>query len=299
MFNTFKRFFVLLLLVFISACSSQKYATEQTVTTEQQVTIPSDENAYASSYCDGEGCDETLYQEEVIEESDNNEEQYYEPEDNSYFSRIPQYDSKLLYKELENQIQKVEIKKVLIKPVVNTSSNPVELQLEQVQELVDNISEESELEDGVEYDDKAVMVLMENYKNILKTSYSCCVANIVEKMKNSNVSQDSILSFLSKDANEYALQNMCLFVNNKDMIDVYNFGAVSSIVTEVKNDCICNNAKFIRKNLNNFYKLYNEKPELFDEALVYRFKDKKGRVVEHNINETVLNITNVLNNCLK
>lgn len=299
MFNTFKRFFVLLMLVFISACSSQKYGVEQTVTTEQQMIIPSGEESYPSSYCDEYGCDETQYQEEVTEESDNNEEKYYQEEDNTYFSRIPQYDSKLLYKELENQIQKVEIKKVLIKPVVNTNRNPVELQLEEVQELVDNISEESELEDGVEYDDKAVMVLMDNYKNILKTSYSCCVANIVEKMKNSNVSQDSILSFLSLDANEYALQNMCVFVNNKDMKDVYDFSVVSSIVAEVKNDCICNNAKFIRKNLNNFYKLYNEKPDLFEEALVYRFKDKKGRIVEHNINETVLNITNVLNNCLK
>lgn len=299
MFNTFKRFFVLLFAVLISACSTQRYGGEQTVTTEQRMIIPADENTYQPSYCEGEGCNETLYQEEVIEESGDNEEQYYELEDNSYFSRIPQYDSKLLYKELDNQIQKVEIKKVLVKPVVNTNSNPVELQLEEVQDLVDNISEEGEFEDGVEYDDKSIMVLMDNYKNILKTSYSCCVANIVEKMKNSSIPQESILSFLSKDANEYALQNMCLFVNNKDMIDVYNFGVASSIVAAVKNDCICNNAKFIRKNLNNFYKLYNEKPELFDEALVYRFKDKKGRVVEHNINETVLNITNVLNNCLK
>ncbi|MDE6224014.1 MAG: hypothetical protein K2M23_00900, partial [Alphaproteobacteria bacterium] len=186
-----------------------------------------------------------------------------------------------------------------IKPVFNTNRNPVNLNLNEIQDVIDSISDEGELEDGAYYDNKTIMVLIDNYKNILKASYSCCIANIIDELKRSNVSKDSILQFLQLDANEYAFQNMCVVVNSKDVKDVYNNNVLSSIVSKVRNNCICNNADFIRKNLNNFYKLYNEKPELYDDVLVYRFKDKKGRIVEHNINETIFNITNVLNNCVK
>lgn len=303
MFNIFKRFFVILILVFVSACSSTKYnddmntvVSERTVVTiDMDDDFSDDENPIETDFCT-EGCDYVPFDEEF---KDDNSFEEVKVEKKTYFSTIPQYDSKLLYRELDNQIQKVEVKKVLVKPVFNTNRNPVALKLSEIQDVVDSIVDESTFEDGVIYPDKTLMVLIDNYKNILKASYSCCVANITDELKRSNVSKDSILKFLQLDANEYAFQNMCLVVNNKDVKDVYNNFVLSSVVADVRNNCICNNADFIRKNLNNFYKLYNEKPELYDETLVYRFRDKKGRVVEQNINETVLNITDVLTNCVK
>ncbi|MGN0929494.1 MAG: hypothetical protein ACI4N3_02540 [Alphaproteobacteria bacterium] len=300
MFNIFKRFFVILILIFVTACSSNNYNDETTrVVTEHTVTTIDDiDDTSDDDFCD-EGCDYIEFNDDFNDDLIDEDLNDTKVEKKTYFAGLPQYDSKLLYREIDNQIKKVEIKRTLVKPVYNTNRNPVNLNLDEIQDVINSISDESELEDGIDYDNKTIMVLIDNYKNILKASYSCCVANITEELKRSNISRDSILQFLNLDANEYAFQNMCVFVNNKDVKDVYNNKVLSSIVSKVKNNCICNNADFIHKNLNNFYKLYNEKPELYDEVLVYRFKDKKGRIVEHNINETISNITNVLNNCVK
>ncbi|MBD5405817.1 hypothetical protein HDR59_04710 [bacterium] len=287
MFDISKKIFAVLILVFMSACSSRNQNNVPNVVAETsvmttQVDGSDDIDAYEDDFMD--------YEDDEEEKASSNDNQ---------FTNMPVYDSKLLYKQLEKQVKKVEIKRIIVKPVFNTDRDPVDLSLEEVQDVVDNISSEDEFEDGMEYENKSVMVLMDNYKNILKASYSCCVSNIVDELKRTDVPHDSILRYLSLDAEEYSLQNMCLVVNNSDVKDVYNSNFLTSVVSKVRNDCICNNADFIRKNLNNFYKLYNEKPELYDEVLVYRFKDKMGRIVEQNINETVLNITNVLNNCVK
>lgn len=300
MFDISKKIFAVLILVFMSACSSRNQNNAPNVVAETSVMTTEFDNP---DYIDVDGFCSDGYC-EFIELDDENDFEDDEEEDNTsstetQFSSMPVYDSKLLYKQIEKQVKRVETKKILIKPVFNTDRNPIDLSLEEIQDVVDNISSEDEFEEGMEYENKSVMVLMDNYKNILKASYSCCVSNIVDELKMTNVPHDSILRYLSLDAEEYALQNMCLVVNNSDVKDVYNSNFLTSVVSKVRNDCICNNADFIRKNLNNFYKLYNEKPELYDEVLVYRFKDKMGRIVEQNINETVLNITNVLNNCVK
>ena len=195
---------------------------------------------------------------------------------------------------------KVVDKNIIIKPVVNTSDAPVNLSNKEVKNLVKKFFEsDKKLVEGRNYKDKSIKVLMENYKNILQTSYSCCIVNISEELKSNLSSNEGIIRFLQIDGSEYALQNMCVVLNDKDINDVMGNKILSDTIKRTKNSCICNNAEFLRKNISNFYKIYNEKPALYDEVLVYRFKDKKGRIVEHDINETIVNISAILNSCLE
>ena len=195
---------------------------------------------------------------------------------------------------------KVVDKNIIIKPVVNTNNSPANLTNKEVKSLVKKFFESDEkLVEGRNYKDKSIKVLMENYKSILQTSYSCCVVNITEHLKANVSSDDGIIKFLQKDGSEYALQNMCVVLNDKDINDVMGNKVIKNLIKKSRNSCICNNAEFLRKNITNFYKIYNEKPELYDEVLVYRFKDKKGRIVEHDINETIVNISAILNTCLE
>lgn len=233
---------------------------------------------------------------EVISNDNDNIEQ---TKQEKYFSTKSEYDGKMLYKEVEKQVKKVELKKKVIKPVYDTENHPISLDKNQVKQVIKQISSNPDFVDGVEYKDKNVKALMENYQNILKTSYSCCVVNIAEELKHRGVSKESIVQFLKFDAEEFALQNMCIVVDDSDINDVYGNKLLTEVVAKSKNSCICNNAEFLKRNIDNFYKIYNMKPELYNEVLVYRFKDKNGRIVEHDINETVLNISTILNSCVK
>ena len=104
---------------------------------------------------------------------------------------------------------------------------------------------------------------------------------------------------MKNDARDYFVQETCMIISEKDIKDIFKNKALANIIIRSRTNCICNNQEFLRKNINNFYKIYNEDPEFYKEVLIYRYRDKQGRIIEHDINESVLNIAITLENCIQ
>ncbi len=291
MFYIFKKFFLISSLFILISCSSNKD------TTPVVESLPKDEVMNQQLQ---DANQDVVLEDEIIYDDEELVEEIEEPvsKEEKYYSYQPKYDGTLLFRELEKNVKKVEVKKIVVKPVVDVDMDPVSLSMDEVKDLVDNVSLNIELEDGVKYDEKQLMALIENYKNILQLSYSCCVSNIVQNFKDKNISKKTLLGFLNLDAEEYGLQNMCVIVDNKDIKDVFEDDLMSLVVIEAKQDCICNNADYLRKNIDNFYKIYDLAPDFYNDVFVFRFKDKKGRIVEQDMNESVLNIAEALDKCI-
>ena len=203
------------------------------------------------------------------------------------------------YQQIERQIKKVEIKKTVIKPLIDMRTDPHELTQEEVEDFLDNIEEAGEIEEGKTYTNPNIKYLMENYKNILKTSSVCCVSSIAERLKFNGISGEQLLKILSNDAQDYFVQETCIIISEKDIKDIFKSKALANIIINSRTNCICNNKEFLRKNINNFYKIYNEDPDFYKEVLIYRYRDKQGRIIEHDINETILNIAITLESCIE
>ncbi len=201
------------------------------------------------------------------------------------------------YQQLERQIKKVEVKKTIVKPVYNLDKQVHDFTQTEVEDFLDDISEQTELVEDEEYDSKTINLLMENYRNILQTSSACCVSSISEKLKENGVYGESLLHILKGDAHDYFVQDTCLIISNKEISDIFESKALAKIIKGVRKDCICNNKEYLRANINNFYRIYNEDPDFYKEVLIYRYKDKQGRITEHDVNETILNISLTLENC--
>ncbi len=201
------------------------------------------------------------------------------------------------YQQIERQIKKVEIKKTVIKPVLNYDKEPHNFTADEVSGFLDDIEDTDAIEEGKDYKSKNIKHLMDNYKNILKTSSVCCVSGISEKLRTNGIRGERLLSILRNDANDYFVQDTCLIISNDDIDAVFKSKGLANIVKSTRSDCICNNSAFLRKNINNFYKIYNEDPDFYKEVLIYRYRDKQGRITEHDVNESVLNIALTLEDC--
>jgi hypothetical protein len=204
--------------------------------------------------------------------------------------------SKPIYGQIDRQVRRVELKKTVVKPVVSTDLTPRILSRNELEELMKSLDGEGDLGDG-EYADPNARVLVENYRNILKASVSCCPSVSTERMKAAGVPRPQMMRFLSVDSREYAVQNMCMIVSDRDIRDVFSNRNVVDILRRSRRDCICNNADFLKRNVDNFYNIYNIDPGFYDSALVYRFRDAEGRIIKQDILEAVINISGTLIAC--
>ena len=183
-----------------------------------------------------------------------------------------------------NEVSTLEIKEEDIKPI----------------ELVDDDEEELKEDDSEKIEErrkKNLNILMNNYKNILNISSSCCVANIAERLRINKVNDKGIDNFLKIDAKEYRMQNNCMVVADRDINQIMNDKIINNSLHEARTDCICNNKTLLRNNIANFYKLYNEDKKFYRTALIYEYEDKQMRKVQHDINESILNIAFTLEKC--
>ena len=197
----------------------------------------------------------------------------------------------------EFERERVEVKTVLVKPVVNTMYDAQPITNKQAKILAENIEDEDVIIQEEKYKDPSLKHLIENYTNITKTSSVCCVSNLAAKLKGVGVNSENILNILKNDARNFYVQNTCLILSNEDIDDVFGQNGLSQIVKDTRKSCICANKGFIRKNIASFYKIYNQDPDFYKKALLYRYKDNQGRITEHDINETVLNIALTLEEC--
>lgn len=282
-------FLSILCSLFLFSCASGN-----NLNTTKTTSIQTEETIEDSSY-DTE--DETL--EEDYEEDDEEEEEVnvkeiaHEQLPKKRLGDVP------TYQQIERQIKKVEVKKIVIKPLTDMQTDPHELTKEEVEDFLANIAEAGDIEEGKDYLNPNIKHLMDNYKNILKTSSVCCVSSIAERLKFNGVSGEQLLSILKNDARDYFVQETCMIISEKDIKDIFKNKALANIIIRSRTNCICNNQEFLRKNINNFYKIYNEDPEFYKEVLIYRYRDKQGRIIEHDINESVLNIAITLENCIQ
>lgn len=168
----------------------------------------------------------------------------------------------------------------------------------------DDLDEVEDDEDENEKDLKNnIKILTANYKYILDLSSSCCVGNIAEKMRihnlNRNNKTQNIVDLLTIDANTYYVQNTCLLLSDIAINNIVKNKDLNKIFKETRKDCICNNQELLFKNIKNFQKLYETDKNFYKTKFIYKSKDDQGRIIEQDMNETVLNILSTLDTCMK
>ncbi len=172
---------------------------------------------------------------------------------------------------------------------------------DEIKDDVDELDEDDDEEKKEE--EKNIKILTANYKNILKLSASCCVANIAEKIKMHNIDKKqtphNIIDVLSFDAKTYYIQNTCLALSDITINKVVKNKDLNNIFKSVRKDCICNNQEYLRDNIKNFQKLYNADKNFYKTKFIYKSRDDQGRIIEQDMNETILNILNTLDTCMK
>ena len=193
--------------------------------------------------------------------------------------------------------EKVEVKTVLVKPVVNAMYDTQTITTADAKNLARSIKDEEVIAQSSKYKNKSIDRLMENYSNITKASSVCCVSNLAANLKKAGLKSENILDVLKYDARRFYVQDTCLILSNEDIDNVFNTNGLSTIVKDTRKSCLCANKVFMRKNIASFYKIYKQDPDFYKKALLYRYKDKQGRITEHDINETILNIADTLNEC--
>ncbi len=200
--------------------------------------------------------------------------------------------------ELDEMIRIVEVTDVVIKPVYHYENEVHSLTDEEVHSFLKSMQYQESLTDNRAYGDEYIAAMLDNYKMILETSSICCTSNLTETMKQKGFSSSSLVNFLVKDVSDYNMQGSCLIINNDDINDIFGKGEMAYIIQNIRKSCICSNKRMLEKTVDNFFKIYMQDPSFAKEAFIYRHKDKQGRVIEHNINETILNISETLEQCM-
>lgn len=195
------------------------------------------------------------------------------------------------------KIKKVERKKIIIKPVNDYNRDLHNLSDDEIEAFFEDIESDETLEESKKYDSQSIKVLMENYKNILKTSSACCASGVSENLKMDGISKDAILSILNIDAGNDGIIDRCIVFSEDDIIESFKHRDLSNTIIKSRKDCICNNKEFLRKNINNFYRLYNTDEDFYEKPLIYKYRDKTGDVIEDDVNEAVLNMALTLESC--
>ena len=149
--------------------------------------------------------------------------------------------------------------------------------------------------------EKNIKILTANYKNILNLSSSCCVANIAEKIKlhnrNKNKISHNIIDLLTIDANTYYVQNTCLLLSDIAINNIVKNKDLNNIFKLTRKDCICNNQELLKENIKNFEKLYAADKNFYKTKFIYKSRDDQGRIIEQDMNETVINILDTISGC--
>ena len=202
-----------------------------------------------------------------------------------------------MYQRNNKQVKFIEKKKILVKPITDLSNETHEFTTEEIKAFFKDVEENDILDESKDYSSESVKILMENYKNILQTSSMCCVSNIVENFKMHGLKSNEIVGILSEDIDDQSIQERCLIVSKEDIKETFEDGPIADMVTKAREVCICNNKDYLRKNIGNFYRLYNKNPDFYEKYWVYRYKDKQGNIIEDNVNETILNIAITLESC--
>ncbi len=204
-----------------------------------------------------------------------------------------------VYQQNKTNTKKVEKKIVLIKPVNDYSKAFHDLSEGEIKSFMDYLaqSDSEALDEGKNYESQGTKVIMENYKNLLSISSMCCSSNLTEELKNKDYDSYEINDILKKDKDYLLAQDRCILVSEEDIEQSFDDSNVIKAILKSKENCICNNKPFIRKNINNFYRVYNSDSEFYRKPLIYRYKNKNGDIIEEDVNETVLNIALTLEAC--
>ncbi|MBQ8660689.1 MAG: hypothetical protein IJ473_03840 [Alphaproteobacteria bacterium] len=299
----YKNIVILFLALFFSSCTTSKENTasqdnriqvildsiqtenynENIVSSDKQPVVNIDENEISDF--DNNEIEVKVGKEETLREAVKNS------VDRNNTTGLP------IYQEANRQIKKIERKKILIKPLTDLRTEPHNLTDKEISDFIENVKNNNEIDEGKTYSSKEMNTLIENYKNILKTSQACCVSNMTENFKIHNLTQDQIFDILREDAQDLQIQDKCLIISENDIFNSFDGGYVSDMVVKARNICICNNKEFLRKNVNNFYRIYNKDEEFYKTPLFYKYKDRYGRVVIDDVNQSIINMALTLESC--
>ncbi len=182
------------------------------------------------------------YEEEYEENYEDEYEDDYELDD---FIIPTEIDNDLsIYQQLAQQVKKVELKKTIIKPLTDIRYTPHEFTNEEVEDFLINIEKEGQIDESKKYQINSIKYLMDNYKNILKTSSVCCVSSISNQLKENGIQGEELLTILKDDASDYFVQENCIIVSNKDVKDMFEDKSFVNIILNSRSNCICKNKEF-------------------------------------------------------
>jgi hypothetical protein len=206
-------------------------------------------------------------------------------------------DDRPVHMKVDEQIKRVVITKTVIKPIYFPVSDPPMLTYSEVKDMIENMPAGRDLKNVADYDDFGVNVLIDNYKNVLNASASCCPYRIVDGMRAADFEQDKIMDFLARDSVDYSVQNMCMVMSDEGVGKLFSNRRLLRAIAAARRECICNNAQYLRSSLANFYTIHKIDKDFYDKALVFHFRDSNGKVVKQDMLDSVMNITEILRTC--
>lgn len=206
-------------------------------------------------------------------------------------------DDRPIHMKLNDQIQRVVVKKTVVKPVYVPTGEPQFLTDDEIRHMLANLPSERDIEDGVDYDEFGLGVIVGNYKGILAASASCCPFGIAGNMGQLGLSRERIVGVMDDDARKDRVQDMCMIVSESGISDSFRSSRLAGAVRNARHACICNNSAYLRESLSNFYAIYRVDKDFYKKSLVFKFRDASGNIVRHDMLDAVVNITDTLRMC--
>ncbi|MDR1476725.1 MAG: hypothetical protein LBI17_01190 [Rickettsiales bacterium] len=206
-------------------------------------------------------------------------------------------DDRPIHMKVAEQVKRVVVTKTVVKPIYFPVSDPPTLTYSEVKDMIGSMPTGRDLKNGEDYDDFGINVVIDNYKNVLNASASCCPYRITDGMRDAGFEQDGIMEFLAHDSVDYSVQNMCMVMSDEDVGKVFSNRRLLRAVAAARRECICNNSDYLRASLANFYTIYKADKDFYKKALIFHFRDAGGKVVKQDMLDSVMNITDILRTC--
>ena len=181
------------------------------------------------------------------------------------------------------------------KPLYNTNVAPRNPHLSYIK--TDGILATLTFNGYITANDEMARPLLNRYLSLMRASNACCREGIIYKLRQNGTSDKNIYKFLTDDANQYAVGERCMVMNNDEIANNYSYGVSGEMVVDVRNSCICKNRQWIDSLLEPFYDLYQLAPDFEYMPFEYTYLDGFQREITVSVNDDVHSVMEMLANC--
>lgn len=199
-----------------------------------------------------------------------------------------------LYQRLDNKTKKVKVYRKIIKPLTDVRPNPYRLSDDEFNKVIELLDDKDEFISGKTYEEKSLNRLIENYKNIKKTSETCCSYSIIKGLATKGKQTGYMYDMLLSDLKNKNVQENCILLPDSAIEREFGSSDAADKIITIKNNCICNNKAFLQENVNTFLEIEEAGGNI---DIDYITKSASGKKIKQNISDTIHDLNKVLNNC--